>query len=164
MPAPPIIHITGFFTSQGWLHRKTLAELELLLGYHNGRLGTSGAAVYAFTRVPETWEFEVAGYTNVSGGMKTDPSWAAADKAAAAYYERTGLRSSETVLKDNARAVMTIHGSNCLVKIKPLQSGPSDTYPPGRGIPQWRVSDEAARQQTLVGRLLFELKPGAAYP
>ena len=164
MPAAPIIHITGFFTCQGSLHRRTLSELELLLGYRTGRLSTSGAAVYAFTRVPETWEFEVAGYTNVSGGMKVDESWVAADKAAARYHERFPIPNSQAKLKNNARATMTIHGSNCLVKLKPLLWDPADTYPPGRGIPQWRVSDDAARQQTLVGRLLFELKPGAAYP
>jgi hypothetical protein len=160
--AAPMITLTGFFTSQDWLRGKTLPEIERLLGYGPGRLSTQGAAVYAFTRIPEDWEFEVAGYTNVSGGMKTDPSWDAADKAAAAYYQKTGLQSSQARLKTNARATMTVNGSNRLIKVKPLLDG--NSYPPGLGIPQWRVSDAAARQGTLSGILLFVVEPGTRYP
>jgi len=138
--------------------------MELLLGYRTGRLSTLGAAVYAFMRVPENWEFEVAGYTNVSGGMSISADWVAADRKAAAYYAKTGVRSSETVLKDNARASMTIYGENRLIKVKPLLDDPLDTYPPGHGIPQWRVSKEAAAKGTLQGELLQVIQQGESYP
>ena len=161
---PAIVTLRGFFTSQKWLRGKTLDEMELLLGYRTGRLSTLGAAVYAFTRVPENWEFEVAGYTNVSGGMPISSDWVEADRKAAAYYANTGVRSSETVLKDNARASMTIYGENRLIKVKPLLDDPLDTYPPGHGIPQWRVSKQAADEGTLQGELLQVIQPGERYP
>ncbi len=162
--APPVITLRGFFTSQKWLQRKTLSEIELLVGYRAGRLTTMGALVYGFTRVPENWEFELAGYTNVSGGLAMDPSWVAQDRQAAAYYAKTGLPSAETRLKDNARLSMSVSGPNRLIKVKPLLADPLDTYPPGRGIPQWRVSELAAQRGTLRGNWLLELKPGDRYP
>jgi hypothetical protein len=82
--------MAGFFTSQGWLLGRSLQELEKLLGYAVGRLTTAGAAVYGFTRVPENAEFELAGYTNSSGGMPFDPRWAQADRDAAKYHTWTG--------------------------------------------------------------------------
>jgi hypothetical protein len=162
--AAPIVILRGFFTSQKWLQRKTLAEIELLIGYRAGRLSTLGASVYAFTRVPENWEFEVAGYTNVSGGLAMNPEWVAQDRLAAAYHAKTGVPSSETKLKENARFTMSISGPNRLIKVKPLLDDPLDTYPPGRGIPQWRVSELAAQRGTLHGELLMVLKPGDTYP
>ncbi len=161
---PAVITLRGFFTSQKWLRGKTLDEMELLLGYRTGRLTTLGAAAYAFTRVPENWEFEVAGYTNVSGGTERPAGWVEADRKAAAYYANTGMRNSETVLKDNARASMTVYGENRLIKVKPLLDDPLDTYPPGHGIPQWRVSKAAADKGTLQGDLLQVIQPGEKYP
>jgi hypothetical protein len=127
-------------------------------------LTTQGASVYGFTRVPENWEFDPKGYTNVSGGMNIDPQWAAADRQASAYCSKTGVRSSEAVRKDNARASMTAAGLDRLVKIKPLLDDPNDPYPPGEGIPQWRVSQLAVERETLRGDLLFVIKPGELYP
>jgi len=158
------IVIRGFFTSQRWVRGKNLSQLEQLIGYRAGRLAFHGAEVYALTRVPDNWEFDVKGYTNSSGGMKTDPNWEKAEKMASAYYAKTGVRSSETVLRDNARATMTVTGSDRLIKIKPLLDDPNDTYPPGAGIPQWRVSDLAAQRGTVHGSLLFVIRPGALYP
>jgi hypothetical protein len=161
---PPTIPLRGFFTSQRWLLGKTLSEIELLIGYRPGRLSTLGAAVYGFPRVPNNWEFELGGYTNVSGGMAMDPAWVAADRSSAAYYAKTGTRSSETVLKDNARSCMTIAGPDRLIKVKPLLEDPFDTYPPGRGIPQWRISETAENRRTLHGKFLLMVKPGQRYP
>jgi hypothetical protein len=160
----PTTVLTGFFTSQKWLRGRSLSELEGLLGYRPGRLSTKGASVYAFTRVPENWEFDLKGYTNVPGGMNIDPKWVAADLQASAYYARTGVRSSETVLKDNSRASMTASGPNRLIKVKPLLLDPDDPYPPGKGIPQWRVSELAAQRKSLHGDLFLVIKPGDAYP
>ncbi len=162
--APHLMTLRGFFTSQRWLRGKTLTEMESLIGFRTGRLSTLGASVYGFSRIPENWEFELAGYTNVSGGMKTDTAWVAADRAAALYYANSGMRSAETVRMDNARSSMTISGPNRLIKVKPLLGDPTDTYPPGQGIPQWRVSELAAARGSLQGRLLFLVQPGERYP
>lgn len=161
---PAVVTLRWFFTSQKWLRGKTLAEMELLLGYRTGRLSTLGAAVYAFTRVPENWEFEVAGYTNVSGGLPISSDWLEADRELALYYAKTGMRNSETRLKDNARSIMTIYGEDRLIKVKPLLDDPLDTYPPGHGIPQWRVSKVSAEKGTLQGELLQVIQPGGRYP
>jgi hypothetical protein len=154
--------MTGFFTSQGWLLGKSLQELENRLGYGAGRLTTAGAAVYGFTRVPENSEFELAGYTNSSGGMRPDPSWVEADRAAAQYHANTGLPDSETVRKNAARASMSVIGDNRLVKVVPLSDGVS--FPPGAGIPQWKLSELSAQRGTMHGELLFLINPGERYP
>jgi hypothetical protein len=154
--------MAGFFTSQGWLLGRSLQELEKLLGYAVGRLTTAGAAVYGFTRVPENAEFELAGYTNSSGGMPSDPNWAQADRDAAKYHTNTGLHDSETIRKNAARASMSVKGVNRLVKVMPMIDG--DSFPPGAGIPQWKVSKLAAHQGMLKGQLLFVISPGESYP
>lgn len=156
--------LRGFFTSQKWLRGKTLGEMERLIGYRTGRLSSHGASVYAFTRVPELWEFDVKGYTNVSGGLNISPEWALAEQKAAAYYANTGMKDSVTRLKASARATMTVTGIDRLVKVRPLLDDPFDSYPAGSGIPQWRVSERAAREETLYGELLFVLGQGQAYP
>lgn len=115
-------------------------------------------------RVPENWEFEVGGYTNVSGRMSISSEWAEAERKTAAYYAKTGMPSSETRLKDNSRASTTVYGENRLIKVKPLLEDPWDTYPPGHGIPQWRVSSAAAERGTLQGELLNVIRPGEEYP
>ena len=99
--------------------------------------------------------------------MKTDRAWVAADRAADLYYANYanyGMRNSKTVRMDNARSSMTISGPNRLIKVKPLLDDPTDTYAPGQGIPQWRVSEAAATRGTLQGRLLFPVQPGERYP
>ncbi len=154
--------MTGFFTSQRFLLGRDLRDLEKLLGYGAGRLTTAGAAVYGFTRVPNNWEFELEGYTNSSGGLQPDPDWVRAERASARYYAVTGLPDSTTVRKNGARADMSAKCDGRLVKIVPLIDG--DSYPPGRGIPQWRVSNLAAQQGTLKGELLFVIHPGERYP
>jgi hypothetical protein len=70
---PQYIVLQGFFTSQKSLRGQNLSEFERRIGYRPGRLMAKGAAVYAFTRLPELWEFELGGYTNVSGGIKDNP-------------------------------------------------------------------------------------------
>jgi hypothetical protein len=158
---PQQITLTGFFTSQKYLRGQGLSQLERLLGYR-GQLMAAGAAVYAFTRIPDIWEFELKGYTNVSGGIDANPVWAAADRAASEYYKRTGMKDSETMRKTAARTAMTIVGENRLVKVKPLIQVQGD-YPPGLGIPQWRVSDKAAALRTLIGTLIGTIPRGGRY-
>jgi hypothetical protein len=160
----PIITLRGFFTSQKWLRGRSLSEIELLVGYRAGRLSTLGASVYGFTRVPDYWEFELAGYTNVSGGLEMDPAWVAQEQLAAAYHANTGMAGAATRLKNNARSSMTVLGPDRLIKVKPLLEDPFDSYPAGHGIPQWRVSKKAADLGTLRGELLVVLQPGDRYP
>jgi hypothetical protein len=120
--------------------------------------------VYAFRRVPEPWEFEVRGYTNVSGGLDLSPEWKAAESAAAAYHKRYAIPDAVTRMKNNARATMTATGPDRLVKVKPVIWDPDDSYPPGSGIVQWRVSELAGERGVLLGDLLTTLKPGDLYP
>jgi hypothetical protein len=162
LPLPQQRPMRGFFTSQRWLLGKRLKELETLLGYGGGRLTSAGAAVYGFMRVPTNSEFELGGFTNSSGGMRPDPGWVQADRAAARYYASTGLLDSDSVRKNLARASMTPRGDDRLVKVVPLIDGQS--FPPGAGIPQWKVSELAARQGTLMGELLFVINGGESYP
>lgn len=57
---------------------------------------------------------------------------------------------------------MSAHGADRLVKVVPLAGG--NEYPPGAGIPQWKVSELAVRYERLPGELLFVIRPGERYP
>jgi len=119
--------IAGCFTQEKFLLGQTLAEIEKLIGFQQGRL-SQGAVILALTQLPLPNQFEVAGYNNVATHRFKMPS---------------GL--NKDVLKANARQQWATTGINRLVKVRPSighdQNLNSDIqYPPGYGVPQWDVT------------------------
>ena len=128
----------GCVTQQLYLQGRSLAEIELLLGFHKGRL-KMGASFWVAIVLPTADEFDFAGYTQVAGHRTTS------------QYGNINnpLRKDEKEAYDRRKKMVidkwsTVNGSERLVKVKPIMepdnSMDNDTqYPPGQGIPQWVI-------------------------
>jgi hypothetical protein len=133
--------VTGYVTQDKFLIGRTLAELESYLGFHKGRLAR-GATFVKLTRLPTDTEFELAAFSMT---------------AAHRYAAPTGL--DITKLKDLARSAWDLSGPNRLVKVLPgIAHDPTmaddDQYPPGQGVPQWRIK----RDRPVPGIIVAEPK------
>lgn len=123
--------VTGFITQEKFILGKSLPELELLLGFHSGRL-KEGAKIYVLTQLPQPNQFELRGYSQVAGHQweKKFPQ---------------GTNLDENKIKEFLiKNVFTTIGNNRLVKIKAISNhiisfSDDDQYPPGLGIPQWKL-------------------------
>jgi hypothetical protein len=134
------VALSGFFTTQIYLQGKTLSEIEVLVGYDRGRL-RQGAWFATAIRLPGVDDFELAGYSMVAAhrikeqyGDLNNPNGKLEEDA----YKRKKL---------NAMLGWSGFGSQRLIKIIPMTGhdpNMSDDYqyPPGSGIPQWRVKRE----------------------
>lgn len=107
----------------------SLAEMEKLLGYRSGRFA-KGMAVGFLTSLPNSYEFELAGYNQV-----------AVDK----INHKTFLKNLNVpLLKEQLiKNTFTTNGPDRLVKVFPaIRHSDDELYPPGNGIPQWILTVE----------------------
>lgn len=124
----------GFVTRQLNLQGQTLSEIERRLGYHAGRL-SQGAYFFVLEQLPESHQFDLAGYTQVAG-HHTKEQYGSINDAADPMLNRK---------KELATAQWSKHGYNRLVKVKAVTGHDQsmkedDQYPPGSGIQQWKVT------------------------
>ena len=120
------VAVKGYVTQLGFLAGRPLREIESLLGYSPCRLAR-GASFAAPDRLPNINEFETAGYSQVAAHRHVMP----------AGLDPTGLRRM-------ARSAWSLTGPDRLIKVLP--ETPHDRmlsddvqYPPGQGIPQWKI-------------------------
>lgn len=117
----------GFVTQLKFLNGRTLLQIEGLLGFHGGRLA-AGATIFALARLPNIEEFETQGYSQVAGHRHRPPA---------------GL--DPLALRKMAMRAWTLTGGDSLVKLTPQtqhnEAIANDAqYPPGRGVPQWKLT------------------------
>lgn len=120
------IMISGFVTKEKFVRGRTLAELERLLGYGAGRLSRGLIAAKPLV-LPALDGFETKGYSQVPGHRYRQPS---------------GLDNA--VVRRLARQSWSMAGPESLVKFLPFirhsdAAELDEQYPPGAGIPQWRI-------------------------
>jgi len=120
------IAVRGFVTKQKYLAGRSLLELESLLGFHAGRLAT-GATIAALDRFPQAREFETRGYSQVADHRHATPP---------------GLDMA--VIKRLAMAAWAPGGPDRLVRVIAVTKHNADMedddqYPPGKGVPQWKL-------------------------
>jgi hypothetical protein len=142
-----IIKISGCITQEHYIKYRSLRELELILGFREGRL-EAGAAVVALLKAPGIDEFTLLGYTQVAEHRF--------NKAAAERLDVKKLK--EQLLKDR----FTSQGPKRLVKvITNTRENPKltddENYPPGWGIPQWKLTE------LVSARVVAIIKPGEVY-
>jgi hypothetical protein len=106
--------VMGFVTQLKFLNGRTLLQIEGLLGFHGGRLA-AGATIFALARLPNIEEFETQGYSQVAGHRHRPPA---------------GL--DPLALRKMAMRAWTLTGGDSLVN--------DAQYPPGRGVPQWKLT------------------------
>ena len=129
--------VKGYVTKEKFLKGKTLGEIERILGYHAGRLG-SGATFLALVRTPMPGEFSLAGYSPVADHRATTPTGLDLDKVA-----------------QLAAASFATQGGDRLVKVFPSTGhNPAmvndEQYPPGAGCPQWKLIREIDATVTAI--------------
>jgi len=131
------INVTGFVTQRKYLSGKTLEEMERILGFSKKRFG-NGVIVVALQRMPEEKEFELAGYSQVAGHHT-------ADQFGSDLQTRYDMGQLTKVLQQQ---VWSLSGSNQLVKVlvnlrhsNEMEMNKDYYYPPGSGIPQWKIKD-----------------------
>jgi hypothetical protein len=123
-----IVMVRGFVTQLKFLAGRPLREIESLLGFHSGRL-QRGAAFAALDRLPTINGFETAGYSQVAAHRHVMPA---------------GL--DPVALRRMAMAAWALSGPNRLIKVLPetlhdTAMRDDDQYPPGQGVPQWRLTE-----------------------
>jgi hypothetical protein len=134
------VNLSGYFTSLNYLQGKTLAEIERLVGYDAGRL-KQGAWFATPITLPGINDFDLAGYSQV------------ADHRAKAQYGDMNKPANKSeqdafiIKKKNAMSQWSLIGAQRLVKVIPMtghsyQMSDDYQYPPGAGIPQWKVKRE----------------------
>jgi hypothetical protein len=129
MQVGDIIERGGFVTQAKFIKGRSLAEVENLLGFHKGRLdkGMYVACLAPGQSLPVAADFELRGYSQIA-----DHRWGG-----------TG-NYDVAVLKKIATNAWEESGANGLVKVFPVVGHDSrmkadDQYPPGGGIPQWKL-------------------------
>lgn len=120
------IAVRGFVTKQKYLAGRSLLELERTLGFHVGRLA-NGATFAALNQLPQAQEFETRGYSQVADHRHATPpslDMAAIKRMAIASWAPSG---PERLIK-----VMAVTAHNAGMT-------DDDQYPPGTGVPQWKL-------------------------
>jgi hypothetical protein len=133
-----LVALRGFFTTQMYLQGQSLREIEFRLGFDAGRLSL-GAWFAAATQLPGPDDFEFAGYSQVAGhhtakvyGNINSPS-------------NDSERQAILARKKSVIARWELYGSERLIKVVPmighsLNMIDNYQYPPGSGIPQWKIT------------------------
>ena len=134
------ITVCGCITQEKYIKGRTLSELESILGFHAGRLA-KGATVAALLQVPGKSGFNLLGYTQVAEHK----------------FNQEALKGLNTdKLKDLLlQEFFTTVGTNRLVKViatteHAKDMNDDDQYPPGWGIPQWKLTSPLPAQVIAV--------------
>jgi hypothetical protein len=145
--------MSGYFTQAHYVRFQPAAELERRLGYRSGRLG-EGWWLCFMMEMPATEDFEVRGFTQMSGGITQGHLASPPDP-----------RNSEQRLKDGGydlgrikaclvAATFTLSGPKRLCKVVPVRGEfGSEDYPPGSGIPQWTLLKSRPKRFKVAARV-----------
>ncbi len=137
-----VAHRMGFFGKAAVLRMQPADELERRLGYRPGRLA-KGWWLLFMARLPQWYEFEVAGYSHLSGGVVQGHLPAPPDRRPVDKVLRDQGADVVRIKKQLAKETFTLQGPNRLAKVVPLAGEmPLSTfpeYPQGSGVPQWRL-------------------------
>lgn len=134
-----LVELGGFFTTQLWVQGKTLREIERLMGFDNGRLSQGAWFATVAFRLPKPEEFEFAGYSHVAG-HRTTKVYGNLNSPQTQNEKDYYAKQKETII----RTKWSMQGSSRLIKVVPMIGhsifmGDDFQYPPGAGIPQWKL-------------------------
>jgi hypothetical protein len=144
MPVGQFTEVYGFITQEKFLRGKSLAELEDLLGFQTGRLA-QGAVILALKQLPAPEQFTFGGYTQVADHHFKEQY---GDNSILKQPQGENDRDYRTrILKIKNNIIKTVWaetGPERLVKVKAVTPHNNnihldDQYPPGQGIPQWKL-------------------------
>jgi hypothetical protein len=121
------VQVSGYVTKDKFIRGRAIVDIERTLGFHNGRF-RGGIVVIRLDRLPTLSQFELAGYSMTAEHRFAAPSDLNIDK-----------------LKQLALESWSLIGVERLVKVRPntehdLNLAPDWQYPPGLGVPQWKLT------------------------
>lgn len=168
-----IYNVRGFFTKDKFLDEKSLVEIESLIGYHHGRL-SEGANIFRII-IPEKWhlnepdflkqfltQFELFGYSQVAEQHAYRYKYSHQDASGNTIINENNIIGNPKydidVFKKMALESWENEGPNSLIKIQPTTLHDDtilidDQYPPGSGIPQWKIVYGIKWKAKLVAKL-----------
>lgn len=138
-----IVQMRGFFGKALFLRQQPAAELERRLGYRAGRLREGWWLLFAM-KMPAPEGFEVAGYSQMSGGVVQGHLPRPADPRTAEARLRDDGHDLIGLKTRLVEQTFKLTGPERLAKVVPVADahgtpGVPD-YPPGSGIPQWKLT------------------------
>jgi hypothetical protein len=136
------IQVSGCITQEKYIKGKNAAELERILGFKTGRL-YAGFAVVVLEQLPNNDQFDLLGYSQVAG-----------HKFGVDALKGLDVEKLKNMLRQETFALA---GINRLVKILPniphqtyIGNDENKQYPPGLGVPQWKLTKEIAAKVIAV--------------
>ncbi len=143
------IRTRGYVSKALYLRGQTSSELERRLGYRSGRLGHGWHLLFLLQK-PRLDEFDLRGYSHLSDGIPRG-----GHHPPEAELENEGWTEADInrLKRGVVERTFKIAGPERLVKVVPvIEHSDAETYPPGSGIPQWRLSAELPfRVQAFIG-------------
>lgn len=130
--------VKGCITRDDCIRGRSLSKIEKLLGFRNGRLSL-GAAFIILNGYPAGHEFEFAGYTQVASHRHVPLNPGEYNIAKLKENVIEYWRENKMILTKVIPAILHNHAEN-----------PDIQYPPGEGIPQWKVSIPGGVKGTVV--------------
>jgi hypothetical protein len=145
MAVGDLVQVRGYISQDKFLIGRSLDVLERHLGYAKGRLG-EGAIFVRLDRLPYPYEFDLAGYSQTAEHR---------------FAPNPNLNVAK--LKEMVRERWTPAGADRLIKVWPkkpadLLKNADELYPPGAGIPQWKITCSG-----IPGTIIAEIPPGQIY-
>lgn len=127
------LSLQGYVLLAAHVRGRSSVVLEQNLGYRPGRL--SGGWYFLFLLDPvSAAEFELHGYTHFSGGKAKDSPLTAEQDLRARGYDVDRIKQRQAVDR------LKIQGPDRIAKVIPvIDHSDLEVYPPGWGIPQWRL-------------------------
>jgi hypothetical protein len=135
-----IVFRRGFFTKALWLRMQPADPLEARIGYRSARLA-DGWWLLFMLEVPRVDEFEVRGYSHLSGGVVQGHLPSPPDPRNAEQRLHDGGYDLARIKSSLIGNSFRIDGPERLAKVLPVRSEFGlDDYPPGTGIAQWTLT------------------------
>ncbi len=141
MPLASPVRIDGFVTQLIGLLGKSTAELEKILGYGAGRL-QEGYTLLLLADTIGPNDFELRGMTTFPDGVpRGQPLNARLNTEAMVRGSLSQVAADrgrfDALKAQQAREIFVTSGPKRIAKVMPVRGGAE--YPPGSGIPQWRI-------------------------
>jgi hypothetical protein len=147
--------IAGYVCKARDVRGQSPSELERRLGYRTGRL-EQGWYFLFLLRLPTISDFEFRGYTHLSDGIPKGGKHPPEDVMRREGWSGIDIDRMKRKLIENG--TLTVTGFQRLAKVVPvIRHTDAETYPPGSGIPQWRLKNP------LPFKVKAHLGPSQAY-
>ena len=164
--AGTILQLGGYFTQAVYLHGQVGCELERRIGYYRGRLNGGWYLAY-FEEKPGPFQFELQGYSQLSGGVERGHLPVNVGKPDVEQRARSeGFLDIEKAKNNFVQNKFTAHGSSRLAKVIPVGDADDNVemhFPPGSGIPQWKLAPNVKLKARIVGKFSYEQKWSGGY-